>query len=227
MIGIEEGGQRRRKRPRQEYLWKRNVRKSKNTSGKKHTTSRNKVKNARFPKNLKDFHETCHYKCEENFSENDRSLLYKTFWSLGEYSRQRGQLLKWIEQNPVARKQKTACKHRTTRNSFYFYMNDERFRVCSDFFHRILDISTKMTKLTLQKKYSICTLTNEIFYMHTYKRNLLYAHLQKKTNEEERHHIIIHQWKRQRESKGTSLVFHEWKATIAVPNQLNCTWKHH
>ena len=40
-------------------------------------------------------------------------------------------------------------------------MNDERFRVCSDFFHRTLDISTKMTKLALQNKSSIGTLAKE------------------------------------------------------------------
>ena len=76
-----------RKRALKPETWQRNVRKRLKLSGQPYKNCRGKTVQAKAMKNVDC--SRCRYKCQENINEEKREDIFKTFWGLGDYNRQK------------------------------------------------------------------------------------------------------------------------------------------
>ena len=137
--------ERTRKRKINTAEWNRKGRKLANLSGKRQVNSQNKIKDKRNPKPLMESHKKCRFKCEDHFDEEKHKLIYKEYWGLGDYARQRDVLLYCVTEYRVSRKGKDTLKHHSVSREYYFVF-------AATIFHQTLAISTKTTECTLKKR---------------------------------------------------------------------------
>lgn len=101
----------------------------------------NKILKAKKPKSVNS--ENCKYKCDEKFTDDERQLLCKMYWSLS-FNRQKDFILSCVDKNKATqhtnRIPKTA-KPRTLGNVYYFEKNMKKQRICQKFFMTTLCIS--------------------------------------------------------------------------------------
>jgi len=148
-----------RKRKRNTDLWKRNVRKSKHLKGEVHVNSVGVEVSA---KSVKLVNCKCRLKCNENFSDNSRSMINQEYYALGDYKRQKD----FILQNIVVRKTKTRqVKYRTnadgsedltnakhTSVAYYLPLEESKKRVCKNMFLKTLSISNRAVLTAIANK---------------------------------------------------------------------------
>lgn len=131
-----------RKRPRDPSSWKANMRKRLRQSGQEYMDSRGKLQVARGVKTKKDCTK-CKFHCRANFSENDRMVIFKEFWSQSD-DEKRHFYARTTTQIPTNRKRTTNMVSRKKHSLSYFLPIDgQNIRVCKTFYLSTLDISQK------------------------------------------------------------------------------------
>ena len=99
------------------------------------------MKAKRSPKELRESHKGCRFKCEEKLNEEDRKVICSEYWALGDFGRQRDYLLNSVDEKKVEKKSKGAVRPKSISREYHLRLNDERHRVCQYFFHETLSIS--------------------------------------------------------------------------------------
>ena len=122
-----------RKRKAQPLKWKKNVRKMRRCSGLDYTNTIGKHVEA---KQIKVVDCRCRYKCNENFPQDARESIFKSYWSLGSYDRQKDFLCSNVLEKNPARLRADAQHRRACSRSYYFNQK----HVCKAFFLKTLDI---------------------------------------------------------------------------------------
>ena len=86
---------------------------------------------------------TCRYKCNVNFTEEDRGKLCSEYWKLGDYARQKDFILSNVDRFDVQRQRTRGERKRTKTQSvvYSFKKGSEVVRVCKRFFLKTIDIS--------------------------------------------------------------------------------------
>lgn len=108
--------------------------------GDAYISTRNKLMSAK--KLKKPCESTCFYMCTKNFSEDDRSNIFKIFWNMDD-NKKNEFYSKFVKRKEIARRRvKDSAKK---KNSFFYYFekNNNYQQVCKTFFLNTLDISDK------------------------------------------------------------------------------------
>ncbi|KAK3919936.1 Dihydroxy-acid dehydratase [Frankliniella fusca] len=129
-------GSPKRKRPRNEHLWKANIRKDLKNSGQAYIDSLGKEHEAvqmRGPC-------TCSKDCRHRLKEDQRLSIHETFWRLGRHDRQ----WDFIRRNSSSKSTKTrrpgqVLKRQVSR-SYHFFVGNDMVPVCKQMFMRTLGI---------------------------------------------------------------------------------------
>ena len=140
-----------RKRKRSANEWKRNVKKKNCNSGEEYYNAGNKLvpkKKLKTPCN-----EKCRYKCYTVFSEEEREGILKSFWAIGDNTRQRQYISSNIEniENPKYRYPKENS-NRSFNQAYFLIKEEKKIRVCKKFFMATLDIGDTMIRTTIKKR---------------------------------------------------------------------------
>lgn len=83
----------------------------------------------------------CKNNCSQNFTEEDRINICKTYWGLANYSRQKDFILMNVSANPPQRVYVNAKRKRTVSRSYSFQLAERKIKVCEKFFKATLCIS--------------------------------------------------------------------------------------
>ena len=131
-----------RKRKTNPAMWKQNNRKRLRQSGKPYTNTKGHAVANREIKTRKDCGNSCRFKCSQTFSENDRKCLFKDLWDMIQHEKQH------FFSRTTERCTKKRCRTEKGKDlrkqfsySYFFFLNDERYRVCKEFYLTTLDIS--------------------------------------------------------------------------------------
>ncbi|CAH1643294.1 unnamed protein product [Spodoptera littoralis] len=124
--------------------WKRNKELQKKRKCLPYKSKTGKLCAAKLPKSPKCSN-SCRQKCTEKFTQNEREIICKHYWSIQDYKLQKEFLLKRIIIKPVqtTRKSVPIDKQRSTSRQYGFYKNKTVFeQVCKNYFMSTLCIST-------------------------------------------------------------------------------------
>lgn len=160
-----------RKRSRNPENWKANKRKLLKNSGQIYET---KKENSVDAKKLQAVHCKCAYKCSTAFSQSDREHLFKQYWDLVSYERQRDFLLNAVTKQPCKTHKSDSTKTRSYSVTYYMYQNStgERKRVCRSFFLTTLDIGKKTIYYALDTSTKLGTMQPDQRGRHPSARKL-------------------------------------------------------
>ena len=143
-----------RKRKTTPENWKRNVRKRLKLSGKEYTSAKGKTVSE---KKLQSCDcSKCKFKCDRTFTEEQRTDIFESFWSLMSYERQKDFVCSRVEEKGTKsyinedgeKKQKMKQVHR----KYTFQLNEESIQVCKNFFLATLSIGEAYVYHALEKK---------------------------------------------------------------------------
>nr|CAD7578878.1 unnamed protein product [Timema californicum] len=127
-------------RPRKRLLkvseWKRTNSKTLRNTGKQYQGKRGEVHAQR---SLKDYVHACRHKCNDNFSDEDRKVIFEKYWDLGSWDLQKAFMNSCIENLNPKRNNANAQYSKFISSCITF----KGQRVCKKFFLRTLDISNK------------------------------------------------------------------------------------
>lgn len=137
-----------RKRTRQENTWKRNVSKRLRTSGEAYVSSSGKQIKARQMK--AGCGDKCRYKCHQNFPENERIEIFRSFWSREDKKDQRHFIASCVTKDGVKRK-RVGSDRRGTTYHYTFYAPNGKQEVCKKFFLDTLDLGQDVVYSTLNR----------------------------------------------------------------------------
>ena len=136
-----------RKRQSKPDAWKRNVKKQKRQSGCEYVNEKGKTVPARTLKHVNCA--KCKFRCSEHFSEEQRTLIFRTYWNLSSYEKQRNFICQNVQENPTVR---VTTNRRCKSNAFYLPLKSQRVRVCKKFFLSTIDIGKKSVTYAMKKK---------------------------------------------------------------------------
>lgn len=161
-----EGKSKTRKRKRQKSGWKRNIIKSARNSGAEYKNWNGNFQNKR---SIKPACQNCRKRCNENFSEEERSAIFKAFWDLQDINRQRDYIAKEVSVQNTQRSRPRSKKSEhdnlaSRRLVTYRYMltyNEKTVPVCKTFFLNTLSISGQMVETVFQKMGSTGVVTED------------------------------------------------------------------
>ena len=121
-----------RKRLRNEYKWKRNVRKRLKNLGKEYITVSGKVVSERHMG--AGCTGNCRRKCHETFSCENRKAIFDQFWNVGQVDQQRQFIADRVQQMPAKRKTIVNVRSRQFSYVYYLYLEERQTPVCKKFF---------------------------------------------------------------------------------------------
>lgn len=121
-----------------------NKRKSDRSQGKAYVTKSGKVIKERLPKPANC---SCHHKCPEHFSEEDRKKINADYWSLADYCKQRLFLSNNIK---VEKCKRTLTRESRRSNTLKYFLNDKQ--VCKNLFLNTLHVSDCAISVLAKKK---------------------------------------------------------------------------
>lgn len=168
-----EGQDRCRKRIRNEGNWVRNRTKSKRNRGEQYEykTKKNERK-VKPPKQMgAGCGIPCRKQCKQNITYEQRELLFKKYWQMGDVERQREYLLRHITKSSPVRKSGTKRPRKTTL-SYFFYIRGTKVEVCQVFFLQTLGISTRTISTVLSKNDSNGNLDSDRRGKHRNQRKI-------------------------------------------------------
>ena len=137
-----------RKRQRDPENWKRNVRRKRRNEGLEYTSCRGKVVEARRVKEIDCV--KCRFNCSKNFCNEARHQIFAVFWGLGDHDRRTDFIAHHCEKS----QKKQTCNEPSRRNfsiSYYLTNDNQRIRVCKEFFLKTLDIGQDTVYVALNK----------------------------------------------------------------------------
>lgn len=91
----------------------------------------------------------CRLKCSDRIDDSKRLEIFNAFWALGDRQLQRMYVLSNSAKITPRYKYTNAENLRNPNHGFYFFVHDEKVRVCKTFFINTLDISHKMIRNVL------------------------------------------------------------------------------
>ncbi|KAL0821161.1 hypothetical protein ABMA28_005780 [Loxostege sticticalis] len=138
-----------RKRVRNPSKWKQNIIKNLRNSGKAYVSLTKKQVPARSMKN--PCTSKCRLKCAEKIAESDRVVLFNSYYKLGSLELQRAYIRSCLMEVMPKYKYTNAQKPRLPNNAFYFTVNEQRIRVCKQFYINTLDISDRQIRTVKAK----------------------------------------------------------------------------
>lgn len=133
--------------------WKRNIAKQNRNAGLPYLSKSGKFMNAKQPKPVKcDI--KCRFQCTQNFSDDDRKFLCEHYWQIKDYASKKQFLLYHVIPTAIKRMATNTRdnKHRKVSNAYYFTKNEEKLRVCKDFFLKTLCISNGPVNQALKNR---------------------------------------------------------------------------
>ena len=134
------------KKQKTPQTWKRNVRKDRKNKGLEYISSKGKTVQKKIvqPKDCSK----CRFKCSILIDEHNREKLCENYYNLGSYERQRDFLCQMTDDTTPVR----CIGKKSTTRKYHLQCNNERIRVCQDFFLKTLNIGKKTLAYTLEKK---------------------------------------------------------------------------
>ena len=131
-----------RKRTRTPHKWKANKRKRRREQGQSYIDTKGRERPSREIKSKKDCTK-CRFQCCINISENEREEIFRKFWTLS--AGEKAQF--YSKTTTFAHKKRTRTTSRKSRKEYsfkyFFFVHDQRIRVCKDYYLQTLDISQK------------------------------------------------------------------------------------
>lgn len=142
-----------KKRKRDPKAWKKNKRKVLRDSGKQYVSSRGKiVQERKMGPPCK-----CRLNCTTRVPENARKILFKEYWVLGSFQRQRDFLATCVELLQVQYRRitinSTPKPPRKPNSSFFFLQNGNKIRVCKSFLMSTLGIKERSVRTVMEAKF--------------------------------------------------------------------------
>lgn len=93
--------------------------------------------------------EKCRFKFSRKITEDLADDIFKTYWGLGSYEKQRNYICRHVEKSEVNRK----TGNRKTSSYSYFLQDDENnVRVCKQIFLGVSDIEKETVEVAMKKK---------------------------------------------------------------------------
>lgn len=153
-----------RKRKRNEDQWKQTIKKLKVNCGQEYTykrakTGEVKTRQARLVK--EGCKQSCKRKCQSKINENERKLINKKYWQMGNINSQAMFLINLVQTTSVKRRVKkqasisSGAQEESRRSQSLNYhleiANGQHIQVCKTFFLATLDISEKRIRTALSK----------------------------------------------------------------------------
>ncbi|XP_072395807.1 uncharacterized protein [Diabrotica undecimpunctata] len=150
--GSNRNVERTRKRKRNPEGWKRTIVKKLRNCGKEYQSLHNgKLIPAR--KMLSSCKNTCRLKCSVKFTQEDREILFNSFWNLGNLENQRSFVVNHMQ--PIQPKYRHVLierqKEQGLNKGYYFEKNNERKQVCFLFFRGTLGVSERFIRTVKTK----------------------------------------------------------------------------
>ena len=91
----------------------------------------------------------CKFKCSQKVTQEDRQLIFRTYWNLSTYDKQRNVICQNVQDKAPTR---ISSNRRGKLNAFHLPVNAERVSVCKKFFLNTLDIGKKTVTFAMQNK---------------------------------------------------------------------------
>ena len=138
VVVTERGARKRKSDP---DSWRQNIRKNSRARGQEYVDTKGRQRAARAPQQSNC--QTCRCKCNDNFSEVERSVICSEYWLLRNDSRQKDFLLSRVKIYGIQRERpRTELKRQVKRRTvvYSFSKNGKDERVCKKFFLKTLNI---------------------------------------------------------------------------------------
>lgn len=90
-------------------------------------------------RSVKNYVHNCRFKCNQNFPEDKRQVIFEQYWNLASWNLQTAFITSCVEKIPPKRPQAKAQKHKNSSS----ILTLQGTRVCKEFFLRTLGISNK------------------------------------------------------------------------------------
>lgn len=103
---------------------------------------------------------TCRMKCHQKLSEEERSVILKNYWALGDVTKQRTFIISHVTDRE--KKKNAGVKTRRCKTlSYSFQYEDSRHLVCKTFFLHTLNITDQVVRTALAKRTSTGTVDGD------------------------------------------------------------------
>ncbi|KAL4100701.1 hypothetical protein QTP88_020735 [Uroleucon formosanum] len=130
--------------------WKRTVSKNLRLKGLIYTNRSGKKISEKIPKSVDC--SKCRYKCNDKVSEEERYIICKEYWNLGDDIQQKLLLSSLVLNKPVNRRQILSNdKQKTSREFFLCNLSGEQNRGCLKFFCATFSISHRVVEICMKK----------------------------------------------------------------------------
>lgn len=141
-----------KKRPLKKSAWIKEISKRQRNSGKGYVSSSKTKKVFSERKLLPTCASKCRFQCSRKFSEEERKLIFDTYWKLGDLERQRSFIAENVEAVIPNRNFNNPNMHRHVIHAFYLHVRGSKVRVCKLFFRNTLGINDRPIRTILCKK---------------------------------------------------------------------------
>ena len=138
-----------RKRIRKEHTWKRNSRKARRSTGQAYTSVTGKTVPAK--QMGPGCGSNCRMKCRDIISKEERETIFKQFYEMADYDRQRDYIAKTIQNVPRVRKKNKENSRRQWTYSWNLLIDGCLTNVCKVFYLHTLAIGDSVAYLALEK----------------------------------------------------------------------------
>lgn len=118
-----------RKRLRREATWKKKTAQKLRNSGKEYVGDKGVFHQAR---SVKDYIHNCRFKCNQNFPQGKRQVIFEQYWNLASWNLQTAFINSCVEKVPTKRPQARAKKHKNSSSILTLQENG----VCKEFFFK-------------------------------------------------------------------------------------------
>ena len=138
VVVTERGARKRKSDP---DSWRKNIRKNYRARGQEYVDTKGRQRAARAPQPSNC--QTCRFKCNDNFSDEERSVICAEYWQLQNDSRQKDFLLSRVKIYGIQRERPRTERKRHVKSRtvvYSFIKNEKDERVCKKFFLKTLDI---------------------------------------------------------------------------------------
>lgn len=146
-----------KKRPLNKENWKKNITKQLRNAGQSYVSKASQKTVP--PRQLREpCKETCIFKCQKKFSEEQRREILKDYWNLGEIEKQWSFIAASVEEAIPANRyvklndEGQVIEPKRTNNAFYLITKGKKYRVCKVFFKNTLCINNRPITTALSKK---------------------------------------------------------------------------
>lgn len=130
--------------------------------------------------------EKCRTRCWEKFTEEERKIIFDTYWKMGNLQRQRDFIVGSMKKVEPKYRYVRGENSRLANNAFYFQKDGQYLKVCKLFFMNTLDINHRIIRTVIKKKAELPSniLTEDLRGKHNN-----HAHVEEAIKDKMRQHI--------------------------------------